>query len=64
MKVLKWICFILVCLDVLSYIIEEADKVKIASNKSSAVGKFVGMCVGVAARVFVLCGTATEWLLV
>lgn len=62
--VLKWICFILVCLDVVSYIITQADNIKNTEKTSGRVTKFLGLCVGIAARVYVLCGTATCWLLV
>lgn len=55
--ILKWICFILVCLDTVSYIIEKVDKL----NDYCIV---IGMLLGIAARVFVLYGTLTCWLLV
>lgn len=54
--VLKWICFILVCLDTLSYILEQASNMKSIAN-------FIGLCIGIAARVYVLYGAATYWLL-
>jgi hypothetical protein len=63
MKFLKWICFILVCLDTLSYILNQADNIKNENKASSKIAKFLGLCSGIAARVFVLCGTATCWLL-
>ena len=63
MKFLKWICFILVCLDTLSYILNQADNIKNENKTSSKIAKFLGLCSGIAARVFVLCGTATCWLL-
>lgn len=62
--VLKWICFILVCLDTLSYIFQGADKMQNEKRASSKLGRFIGLCVGIAARVYVLCGTATCWLMV
>lgn len=55
MIVLKWICFILVCLDTLGYIIEQSQKKGIAH--------FIGLCLGIAARVYVLYGAAAYWLL-
>lgn len=56
MNVLKWICFILVCLDTLSYFAEKFNDVK-------NVATFIGLLLGTAARVFVLYNTATHWLL-
>lgn len=64
MKFLKWVCFILVCLDTLSYILHQADNIKNENKTSGKVAKFLGLCTGIAARVFVLCGAATGWLLV
>lgn len=63
MIILKWICFILVCLDVINYIIKQADKTKNESSSSSKAGRFVGFLLGIASRVYVLYGTATYWLL-
>ena len=54
--ILKWICFILVCLDTVSYIVTQG-------SKSDGAAKFIGLCVGIAARVYVLYGTASCWLL-
>lgn len=56
MVVLNWICFILVCLDVVAYVIQKSENIY-----SSAV--FIGMLIGIAARVYVLYNTATYWLL-
>lgn len=55
MIVLKWICFILVCLDTLGYIIEQSEK--------KGIDYFIGLCLGIAARVYVLYGTVAYWLL-
>lgn len=62
MKFLKWFCFILVCLDVVSYIINQAEKIKDYNKASSKIGGFMGLCVGIAARVYVLYGAGTCWL--
>lgn len=56
MIVLKWICFILVCLDVAEYIIEKAKNM-------DSIGVLIGLLIGIAGRVFVLYGTLTCWLL-
>lgn len=61
--VLKWICFILVCLDTLSYIISQVDNIRNKKKTTGKVGGFIGLCVGIAARVYVLCGAATCWLM-
>ena len=61
MIVLKWVCFILVCLDTVSYIIEQADRIK--NVYKSKIERFIGLCLGIAARVYVLYGTATYWLM-
>lgn len=54
MIVLKWIGFILVCLDTVAYIMN-------FENKGCA--SFIGLCIGIALRVLVLHGAATSWLL-
>lgn len=64
MTVLKWICFILVCLDVLSYVVETSDRIQNHTKASKQVGGLIGLSIGVAARVIVLYGTATCWLMV
>lgn len=51
MIVLKWICFILVCLDTVGYIVEKA-------NQMNGVASLIGLCLGIAARVYVLYCTA------
>ena len=56
MKFLKWICFLLVCLDVVGYVIEKGKEL-------DSFGNLIGLLIGIAARVFVLYGTATCWLL-
>ncbi len=64
MKVLKWICFIICCTDVIGYIISAARDIDKEVKMSGKLGRLTGLLVGVAARVFVLCGAATGWLLV
>jgi len=56
MTVLKWICFILVCLDTISYIVEQA-------NKLDGIARLIGLLLGIAARVYVLYGAAAYWLM-
>lgn len=56
MIVLKWICFILVCIDVVGYIIKKARDME-------GIASLIGLLLGIAARVFVLYGTLTCWLL-
>ena len=63
MIVLKWICFILVCLDTVGYIIEQADKIRNEYESSGKIGGLIGLCLGIAARVYVLYGAAAYWLL-
>lgn len=60
--ILKWFCFILVCLDTVAYIINGADKIKEEYKTSNKIGRLVGLCAGIAARVYVLYGTGTCWL--
>ena len=60
--ILKWICYLLVCLDTLSYIISQVDVIRNKKKTSSKVGGFVGLCAGLAARVYVLYGAGTCWL--
>lgn len=55
--ILKWICFLIVCIDTVAYIVSKTDKL----NDGTVV---VGLLIGIAMRVFVLYGTATCWLLV
>lgn len=56
MAFLNWCCFILICLDTASYIIE---KVQVIEN----IAGLFGLLVGIAARLYVLYNTATCWLL-
>lgn len=63
MKFLKWVCFILVCTDVIGYIIGAAKDMEKETKLSGKLGRLTGLLLGVAARVFVLCGAATGWLL-
>jgi hypothetical protein len=60
--ILKWICFILVCLDTVSYIVEKAERIKLEDNIYGRIGSFIGTCLGIAARVYVLYGAGTCWL--
>lgn len=54
--ILKWFCFILVCLDTLSYIIEKASKL-------NNIWSLVGLCAGIACRVYVLYGACAYWVM-
>ena len=63
MKFLNWVCFILVCLDTVSYIIEQGIKIGNVKDASTRVAKSIGLCVGIAARVYVLYNTVNCWLL-
>jgi hypothetical protein len=56
MNIIKWMCFIVVCLDVVGYILEKADE------GFDVVG-LIGVLIGIAIRVYVLYNTATYWLL-
>lgn len=56
MMVLKWICFVLVCMDTIAYIIDKGKRL-------DGVGSLIGLCLGIAARVYVLYGAAAYWLL-
>lgn len=56
MEIIKWICFILVCLDCAVGVVEKSSTIR-------NIGGIVGMLLGIVARVFVLYGTATCWLL-
>lgn len=62
--VLKWICFTLICGDVVGYIISSFEDIKDCVELSSKICRFIGIVLGIAARIFVLCGTATGWLLI
>lgn len=64
MMLLKWICFILVCLDVVGYIIEKTDMIRNEIKSSSKISRLIGMLLGITARVYILYGAATCWLLV
>ena len=63
MKYLNWVCFILICLDTVSYIIDQGNRIGHAKDASTKVAKFIGLCVGIAARVYVLYNTLNCWLL-
>ena len=64
MKFLKWVCFIIMCTDVIGYIISQSKNIEKEIRMSSKLGRLTGLLTGVAVRVFVLCGAATGWLLV
>ena len=57
MIVWKWFCFILVCFDVLAYII---DKAKLIENFAG----LLGFVTGIMARLYILYNLAICWLLV
>lgn len=59
MEVLNWVCFILVCTDVVGYIANKAR-----DEKCRGFVCLIGVLIGIAARVYVLFNTATYWLLV
>ena len=63
MKFLKWACFILVCTDVVGYIITQGKNIEKDTRMSGRLGRLTGLLIGVAARVFVLYGAAAGWLL-
>ena len=63
MKILKWFCFILVCLDSIGYVFSQITREK-PKNVTSAISRVFGLIIGILARVFALYGTATCWLLV
>lgn len=56
MLVLKWICFIIVCLDVVAYLGDKLD------NKAN-IATIIGVFLGILARFYVLYGTYTCWLM-
>ena len=59
MVIIKWVCFILICLDVIfDYIIQKSINGNVHNIPS-----LIGFMVGIAARVFVLYGTLTCWVL-
>lgn len=60
--ILKWICFLLVCLDTVAYVITAAKRIELEDKTSGKLGRFTGMCAGIAARVYVLYGAGTCWL--
>lgn len=61
---LKWICFLIVCTDVIGYIIGISKDIASCFEVGSRTVKIIGMFIGIAARVFVLYGTTTYWLLI
>ncbi len=63
MVFINWICFILVCLDTVSYIIEQGIKIAETKDTATSVAKFIGLCIGIACRVYILYNTVNYWLL-
>lgn len=57
MQIVKWICFIITCLDLVGYVYEKWEK-------KLTFGGFLGVIVGILARLFVYYGAFTCWLLV
>ena len=64
MTMLKWFCFILVCTDTVVYVISQIVKNKSNTKMSKIIWNSIGLIIGILARVFVLYGAATCWLLV
>lgn len=63
MQILKWACFILLCLDVLfDYFLDRAVGMKLENTVGKKLGVLIGLLLGLAARIFVLYGAATCWL--
>lgn len=62
--VLKWICFIIVCLDTVSYIAEQTNRLEKCNKTAEKAGSLLGLCIGIVARVYVLYGAGTCWLTV
>jgi hypothetical protein len=56
MKVWKWFCFILICADTVSYIINKSKEVE-------NVAGLMGLMTGITARGCALYGLVTYWLL-
>ena len=55
MIILKWIGFLLVSLDTVAYIIQKGKNL-------DKVSSLTALCLGIAARVYTLYGTAAYWL--
>lgn len=62
MKIVKWICFILVCLDLVAYVSNKFKEIDL-STAGKRLGSAIGLILGIFARAFVLYGAATCWLL-
>lgn len=60
--ILKWICFIITCTDTLAFIINKPTEV-IKKDLKWKLHTLIGFSCGIAARVFVLYGILTCWLL-
>ncbi len=58
--IFKWICFIVVCLDLVSHILEFSEEKRKPKNISS----FIGMMLGIVMRVFLLYGACRYWVMV
>lgn len=63
MTVLKWFCFILVCTDVVAYVLNQMVKNRSYTKIPKIIGNSIGLIIGILARAFVLYGAATCWLL-
>lgn len=63
MQFLKWVCFILLCMDVLfTYFLDKVAGMYLENKLHKKLGTLIGLLIGLAARIFVLYGTATCWL--
>lgn len=56
MQVLKWFCFIVVCLDAVAYLGRKLEK-------KADIAIIIGVFIGILARFYVLYGTYTCWLM-
>ena len=56
MKIWKWLCFILLCVDTVKYIVSHTEDV-------DSVAVLLGLMTGIAARGCALYGTVTYWVL-
>lgn len=63
MTILKWLCFILVCTDTIVYTITQMIRTKSDTKITKIIGNSIALIIGILARVFVLYGATTCWLL-
>lgn len=63
MKIVKWICFILVCCDAIAYVFSKLCEANKDNTVCKKLGRSIGLILGIFARTFVLYGAATCWLL-